>query len=107
MTAEFANSIVLWRHPDKELFFRKWGKISVLGVYASLCELMERIVTIPLSGKNALRPGALGMGAALDCVRQAGVNWEAVISTVGQVVVSAARAASSLAAMPAIVSNVK
>jgi hypothetical protein len=42
-----------------------------------------------------------------DCVRQGGVNWEAVISTVGQVVVSAASAASSLAAMPAIVSNVK
>ena len=42
-----------------------------------------------------------------DCVRQGGVNWEAVISTVGQVVVSAARAASSLAAMPAIVSKVK
>jgi meso-butanediol dehydrogenase/(S,S)-butanediol dehydrogenase/diacetyl reductase len=46
-------------------------------------------------------------GPGQDCVRQGGVNWEAVISTVGQVVVSAARAASSLAAMPAIVSNVK
>ena len=42
-----------------------------------------------------------------DCVRQAGVNWEAVISTVGQVGVSAARVASSLAAMPVIVSSVR
>ena len=33
---------------DKELFFRKWGEISGLGVYASLCELMEGIVTIAL-----------------------------------------------------------
>ena len=42
-----------------------------------------------------------------DCVRQAGVNWEAAISTVDQVVVSAASAASSLAAMPVMVSNVR
>jgi len=34
---------------DKELFFRKWGKISGLGVYPSLCELVEGIVTTPLS----------------------------------------------------------
>ena len=39
--------------------------------------------------------------------RQDGVNWEMVISTVGQVVVSAARAASSLAAMPVMVSSVR
>jgi hypothetical protein len=31
---------------DKELFFRKWGGISGLGVYPSLCELVERIVTV-------------------------------------------------------------
>jgi hypothetical protein len=42
-----------------------------------------------------------------DCVRQDGVNWETAISTVGQVVVSVARVASSLAAMPVIVSNVR
>jgi hypothetical protein len=33
---------------DKELFFRKWGEISGLGVYPSLCELVEGIVTVPL-----------------------------------------------------------
>jgi hypothetical protein len=32
---------------DKELFFRKWGEISGLGVYPSLCELVEGIVTVP------------------------------------------------------------
>jgi hypothetical protein len=32
---------------DKELFFRKWGEISGLGVYTSLCELMEGVVTVP------------------------------------------------------------
>ncbi len=42
-----------------------------------------------------------------DCVRQAGVNWEEAISIVGQVLVSAARAASSLAAMPVMVSSVR
>jgi hypothetical protein len=35
---------------DKELFFRKWGEISGLGVYPSLCELVEGIVTVPLVG---------------------------------------------------------
>jgi hypothetical protein len=35
---------------DKELFFRKWGKISGLGVYPSLCELVEGIVTVPRYG---------------------------------------------------------
>jgi hypothetical protein len=30
---------------DKERFFRKWGQISGLGVYSSLCELVEGIVT--------------------------------------------------------------
>jgi hypothetical protein len=33
---------------DKELFFRKWGEISGLGVYPLLCELVEGIVTVPL-----------------------------------------------------------
>jgi hypothetical protein len=42
-----------------------------------------------------------------DCVRQDGVNWEMVISTARQVVVSAAMVASSLAAMPAMVSSVR
>jgi hypothetical protein len=32
---------------DKKLFFRKWGEISGLGVYPSLCELVEGIVTVP------------------------------------------------------------
>jgi hypothetical protein len=58
-------------------------------------------------GRVTGEPRRLGKAGAADCVRQDGVNWEAVISTVGQVVVSAARAASSLAAMPAIVSNVR
>jgi hypothetical protein len=31
---------------DKELFLRKWGEISGLGVYPSLCELVEGIVTV-------------------------------------------------------------
>jgi hypothetical protein len=30
---------------DKERFFRKWAQISGLGVYSSLCELVEGIVT--------------------------------------------------------------
>jgi hypothetical protein len=30
----------------KNCFFRKWGEISGLGIYASLCELMEGIVTV-------------------------------------------------------------
>jgi hypothetical protein len=37
---------------DKELFFRKWGEISGLGVYASLCELMEGIVIVPLEHRD-------------------------------------------------------
>ena len=32
---------------DKELFFRKWGEISSLGVYPLLCELVKGIVTVP------------------------------------------------------------
>ena len=40
---------------DKELFFRKWGEISGLGVYPSLCELMEGIVTVPLTRRNTLQ----------------------------------------------------
>jgi chromosome segregation ATPase len=38
---------------DKELFFRKWGEISGLGVYPSLCELVEGIVTVPLKAQLA------------------------------------------------------
>ena len=47
------------------------------------------------------------VGIERDCVRQDGVNWEMVISTARQVVVSAAMVASALAAMPAMVSSVR
>jgi hypothetical protein len=47
------------------------------------------------------------MDGSPDYVRQDGVNGESVISPARQVVVSAARAASSLAAMPAMVSSAK
>src|SRR4051812_401426 len=45
---------------DKELFFRKWGEISGLGVYTLLCELVEGIVTVPLARTvEPVRPGRL------------------------------------------------
>jgi hypothetical protein len=41
---------------DKELFFRKWGEISGLGVYPLLCELVEGIVTVPQHGVLSYLP---------------------------------------------------
>jgi hypothetical protein len=44
----------------KELFFRKWGEISGLGIYPSLCELVEGIVTAPYrSGLSEFRTFAI------------------------------------------------
>jgi hypothetical protein len=57
--------------------------------------------------RTVLPPVALAGARFFDCVRQDGVNWEMAISPAHQVVVSVARAASSLAAMPIIVSKVR
>jgi hypothetical protein len=44
---------------DKERFFRKWAQISGLGVYSSLCELVEGIVTALLFMCAVRRAGDL------------------------------------------------
>jgi hypothetical protein len=93
---------------------RRWGYRLSMGSDMSSLTLRDAVIDLMPDLRCFTRSLTRSVDAAddlvqrtADCVRQDGVNWEMAISTVGQVVVSAARAASSVAAIPVIVSNVR